>query len=106
MMQLALRLTRRSTHRRHALACVVVRGGAVLSSAANGSREGQCAERLALRPKRVLDGAYAGAVLYVARSNGLCSKPCEECQAAIVRAGIRKVYYVNRIGKVDEWRVS
>jgi len=105
MMHLAHRLTRRSTHRRHALACVVVRGGAILSAAANGSRKGQCAERLALRPKRVLEGRFAGASLYVARSNGLCSKPCADCQEAIKRAGIKSVWYVNASGQYEEWRV-
>jgi deoxycytidylate deaminase len=105
MMPVALRLTRRSTHRRHALACVVVRGGAILSAAANGSREGQCAERRALR-RKARYGCFAGAELYVARSNGLCSKPCPKCQAAIKRAGIKSVWYVNANGEMDMWRVA
>lgn len=101
MYALAMRLTRGSTHRRHAMACIVVRGGAILSAAANGGRKGQCAERRALRR-----GVYEGASLYVARSNGLCSKPCPDCQRAIVRAGIKKVYFVDINGRMDEWRVS
>ena len=105
MMATALRLTRRSTHRRHALACVVVRGGAILSAAANGSRKGQCAERRALR-RKARYGCFAGAELYVARSNGLCSKPCGDCQRAIARAGIKSVWYVNANGEMDMWRVE
>lgn len=105
-MPLAMRLTRRSTHRRHALAAVVVRGGRVLSAAANGRQQNSCAERRALRWKRASTGCFAGAELYVARSNGLCSKPCPSCRDAIVRAGIRKVYFVNRDGHLEEWRVS
>lgn len=38
-----------------------------------------------------------GATIYVARVNKcgdpMMSKPCERCQAALVKAGIRKVYY-------------
>jgi len=101
MMPLAMRLTRRSTHRRHALAAVVVRGGAVVAAAANGSRKGQCAERRAIRRAR-----YEGASLYVARSNGLCSKPCPDCQEAIKLAGIKKVYFVGSNGMMEEWRVG
>lgn len=100
MLDVAMRLTRRSTHRRHALGAVVVRGGAVLAAAANGGRKGQCAERRALRR-----GVYEGASLYVARSNGLCSKPCADCQSAIKRAGIKVVWFVNADGQMDMWRV-
>jgi deoxycytidylate deaminase len=105
MMPLAMRLTRRSTHRRHAMGAVVVRGGAVLAAAANGGRKGQCAERLALRWKGASAGRFAGASLYVARSNGLCSKPCADCQSAIKRAGIKVVWFVNANGQMDMWRV-
>jgi deoxycytidylate deaminase len=101
MLDVAMRLTRRSTHARHALGAVVVRGGAVLAAAANGGRKGQCAERRALRR-----GVYEGASLYVARSNGLCSKPCDACVEAIRRAGIRTVWFVNANGQMDMWRVT
>jgi len=88
-----------SMHRRHAVGCVVVRGGAVVARAANVHRKGQCAERRSLRRMRFDNGE-----LYVARPGAsgqlLCSKPCADCMKAIREAGVKKINYVDRNGAI------
>lgn len=89
--QLAYKKTGQSGHPKHQMACVVVRGGAVVSSAANLRMWGKCCERRALRPNH----DYRGATLIVVRDNGGCSRPCKRCQKLIKAAGISKVIFVD-----------
>lgn len=93
-LQLAHELTRYSTAKQQRMAAVVVRGGSVLSTGVN--RGWSHAEHRALRPHMDLRGA----VLYVARHNMRCSRPCDDCQAKAIKAGIRKAVYVSRDGTV------
>jgi pyrimidine deaminase RibD-like protein len=88
---LALKVADASDHPHHHLGCVVVKGGAVLSYAANLGRRGRCAERRALRPHHDLRGAVA----YVARSNGGTSRPCKHCAIALREAGVAFVVFVD-----------
>jgi pyrimidine deaminase RibD-like protein len=92
---MARRVASKSTHPTHAHGAVVVRGGAVLAAAANSGRWGHCAERRAVRR-----GQFKGASVYTARSNGLCSRPCDDCVAALKEAGIRYAVFVDADGTV------
>ena len=93
-LDLAHELTRHSTAKQQRMAAVVVRGGAVVSTGVNlGFKH---AETRALRPHMDLSGA----VVYVMRHNRLCSRPCDDCQAKAIRAGIRKAVYVSKDGTV------
>ncbi len=92
---IARKVARKSTHRHQQHGAVVVRGGAVLASAANSSRRGRCAERRALKCN-----SFDGATVYTARSNGLCSRPCDACVAAMREAGVRSVVFVGNDGAV------
>ena len=85
---LALKLTALSTAKQQRMGCVVVRGGAILSMGVH--HHGNCAERRALR--RHMN--YVGAVAYVMRMNGRCSRPCNDCQKLIVRSGLRKAVFI------------
>ena len=90
----ALKVASRSTHPRHRLGALVLRGGHVVASACNTGRWHRCAERRALRPH----GDWVGCTLLVVRLGGRCSKPCLGCQLAIKEAGIKEVFYVNEKG--------
>lgn len=94
-LEIARKVAAKSTHRQHRHGAVVVRGGAVLAAAANSGRRGRCAERRALQR-----GTFHGATVYTARSNRLCSKPCDDCIAAMKAAGVRLVVYVDHSGAV------
>jgi len=100
----ALKIAARSTHKRHALGCLVMRGGSVVAQAANLGTRGRCSERRAL--KRQIDpDHYRGCSLLVVRSNLGCSKPCPKCMEAIASAGISNLYYYNAKGELEHQRV-
>ncbi len=94
----ALRHTRHSTHHKHKMAAIVVRGGRILSVAANTNMPHGHAEARAI--KRGID--YAGATVIVARGNLLISRPCPKCMAVIEAAGIKKMVYADRLGRLVE----
>lgn len=107
----ALRLSILSTYPvpNKRMGAVVVSGGRVLSTAVNIARThhapwtpGKHAEIRALRPHQ----QYAGATLYVARRNGLASRPCEDCMRAIRAAGVSRVVYAGADGRLITERVS
>lgn len=87
----AYRMATKSTHPHHKMGAVVVRGGAVLSSAANLGSWGRHAEVRALRPHT----DYTGATVYVVRLNGRVSEPCEVCKETLERAGVKEVVYID-----------
>jgi deoxycytidylate deaminase len=91
-LELAHKLTSRSSAIQQRMAAVIVRGGAVISQGWN--RGWNHAERRAIRPH--MD--YTGATIYVMRHNGRCSRPCLDCQDLIIRAGIKRAVYVSREG--------
>src|SRR5215204_1601899 len=87
------------------MAAVVVSAGRVLSRATNISGTcypGKHAEVRALRPHR----SYRGSTLYVARKNGLTSRPCPGCWIAALEAGISRVVYADAAGKVVSERLT
>lgn len=94
---IAERLSEKAKHPKHKLGAVVVAGGRILAAATNLGKWHACAERRAIR-NRIFDGGC----LYVARSNGRCSKPCDECMVAIRESGIRTVVYIEQDGSVGE----
>lgn len=100
--RIALKQTKRSKHPHHAMAAVVVKGGSLVSAAANLHRWSRHAELRALRPHMDLHGA----TLYVVRSNGLASKPCAACMKAIQRSGISEVVYFDREGEVRKMKID
>lgn len=86
----------KSTHPKHQLGAIVMRGGAVLARAANTGRWHHCAERRALKHRH----HFKDATVLVMRANGGCSKPCAGCTEAMREAGIRMVVYVDRNGAI------
>lgn len=85
------------------MAAVVVGGGRVLSAATNIARAvgrpfspGKHAEIRALRPHC----DYSGCTLYVARRNGLSSRPCAVCWEAARQAGVYRVVYADSKGDI------
>jgi deoxycytidylate deaminase len=96
---LAYKLTSRSTHPRHHMAAIVIRGGSVVATAHNTSYYGGHCERRALRSHQDVTGA----TLIVVRSNGGVSRPCSKCRKAIEDAGIRKLVFVDeaRIVRIE-----
>lgn len=100
-LKIAFKIAAQSPHPHHKMAAVVVKGGAIISSAPNIGRWGHCCERRALRPN--MD--YKGATLYVVRSNRRISKPCEACWKLIKESGIKSVVFVNIDAKIEKVRV-
>lgn len=99
---LAIKAAKGSNCEKYKLGAVVMRGGAVISVGCNRMYPGHNgsihAEVSAL--KRNLD--LKGATLFVVRvlKNGeiACSKPCVECEDAIVRSGLKNIWYVDTGG--------
>lgn len=78
----------------------------MLASAANyldASRRRHAEER-AINNRNGRD--FTGATLYCVRLHGTMSKPCPNCMAAIVKAGIRKVVYVDWAGQPQVIKVG
>jgi tRNA(Arg) A34 adenosine deaminase TadA len=98
---IALKKARGSTHKCHLMASLVIRGGAILSSATNlrgnSSNFHQSFAPLWHAEKRALmpHFDFSGATLIVVRIGNGCSRPCPNCYEAIKAAGIKKVGYVN-----------
>lgn len=100
--RIALKTACLGEHPRHLVGAIVVKGGKVLSKAANLSRPygvlngGFHAEERALREE--ID--YRGAVVIVVRVNkktkivGM-SRPCERCMRVIISKGIKKIIYMD-----------
>lgn len=97
----ALKLTKHSGHKKHKMAAVLVRGGAVVSKNVNLGLEGQHAETRALHHP-----CLEGATVYVARAGGKMSRPCLECWSALRKAGIVKVVYADWNGDLKIENVS
>lgn len=87
--EIALRLANESLHPKHKMAALVVKGGAIVSTATNSPSWHRHAER------RCLKFGVSGDLIVIARKGGSMSKPCSECLAAIQNAGIKRVVYAN-----------
>jgi deoxycytidylate deaminase len=96
LFKLAYKAAEKSTHSKHHLAAVIVKGGSILSVAHNLQSWNSCAERRAIR--KHMD--YRGSTILVVRSNKGISKPCAKCRLAIIKAGIKKVIYIDEDGDV------
>lgn len=88
-LQLALEGCNLSTAKQQRMCAVIVKGGRVLSIGANMGWKH--AETRAIRPHR----DYKGATIYVMRENERVSRPCNDCQKKIVRAGIKRAIYIS-----------
>lgn len=91
-LNLAFKISRRSTHPDHQLGAVVVKGGAVIDVACNHSQWKKHAETRVCRRGQA---ELTGATLYVVRGNWRCSKPCEMCERFMRQAGIETVVYID-----------
>lgn len=106
--RLALKISQKSEHDKFRMGAVIVRGGAVLSLAANSAairwgdtRGSRHAEHRAIQP----DNDYTNSTIIIARSNRSMSKPCPACQAKIRAAGITRVIYANWDGSLTDERI-
>jgi deoxycytidylate deaminase len=102
---LALRLCKRSTHRQHAHAAVVVSGGAIV---AMGSNIGNIhAEVHAL--KQLWPDHRANTKVYSFRftksGSWAMAKPCPKCEAYMRANGVKVVYYTDRTGKLVRFKL-
>lgn len=97
--KIALRLTRNSTHSKHKMAALIVRGGAILSQAANKHTWGEHAEKRALTLKRA--NKPEGATMYIAREGHKMSKPCNNCMKMIKSFRIKNIVFANWSKKLE-----
>jgi deoxycytidylate deaminase len=88
-LELAREISYQSTAVQQKMASVIVKGGCILSVAVNLNWK-HCEAR-AIKPHR----DYRGATIYVMRSNGRCSRPCDACQKLIIKAGIKRAIYIS-----------
>jgi len=85
------------------MAAIVYRGGRVLSQATNGARTGRHAELRAIARDRDLSGAS----IVVARPGGeRYSRPCRVCFLTIRDAGIKRMGFLDEVGKLVIKRVN
>lgn len=96
---LALEVSEESNNKHFKLGAVVVKGGRVLSKAAN--KGWNDAEARALRPH--VD--FSGATIIVMRRNRRTSKPCASCMEKIFKAKISNIIYTNRDGEIVKERI-
>lgn len=103
-MKYAIRLAKRNKGRwQHA--AIIVKGGRVLASAMNSCKNvprnispehvPQMSQHAEIAALKMAGPSAKGATMYVARVNRsgdpTISKPCDNCQAALLRAGIKRV---------------
>lgn len=96
--KIALKLTTQSSHKKHKMAAVVVRGGAILSKATNTPLWGGHAEKRALQCLNQIKAN--GATIYIARLSGGMSRPCAQCLNRIRTIGIKYIVYADWRGKL------
>ena len=92
--KIAQKFCNNSTHAKHKMAAVIIRGGAIIAKAANKGIWGEHAEKRALQSAND-PRAFKGGIIIIARSNNKMSKPCEECFNLIKSAGIKKIIYLD-----------
>jgi diaminohydroxyphosphoribosylaminopyrimidine deaminase/5-amino-6-(5-phosphoribosylamino)uracil reductase len=96
-MRIAEKVAQQSNHPQHKLGCVIVKGGKVISKAANNSPGRGHAEQRAVRPHN----NFVGCCAYVARINGKkTSMPCPKCMEVLKKAGIKTVIFYGQDGTV------
>lgn len=96
---LAVEVSEESDHKHFQMSAVVVKGGRVLSKAAN--KGWNHAESRALLPH----ADFSGATIFVMRRNRKMSKPCSNCMEKIFKARIANIVYANRDGEIIKQRV-
>jgi deoxycytidylate deaminase len=106
---LALKVAETSENHLQRMGAVVVRGGSILSIAPNSPSTkvgiltvSKHAEERAIHKH----GSYEGATIYVARSGGRMSQPCERCTALLVEKGFSYAVYATWNGEVLRQRVA
>lgn len=108
----AQKLAKTSEFWPYKMACVLIRGGSVISRGVNKTSPG-CVKDARYTLNRSTHAELAavtsvdsveGCIAYVAGiSKGdkvICSKPCPLCQDMFREAGIKRVYYHDREGKL------
>jgi pyrimidine deaminase RibD-like protein len=76
------------------MACIAIRGGAVIAQAINHDRFGHHAEWRAMRDKIGAD------YVIVARWNGKASRPCINCCKLLIRHSVKRAVYADYEGNV------
>lgn len=104
--RIASKIARQGPPQKVYVGAIVIRGGAVLSTAFNimSTSRDKHAEKRALKPHLDLKGATLIVVRVTAGQGEKMSMPCSNCQEAIKRAGIGKVVYIDRDGEVQIYR--
>lgn len=121
MTKLAVKVSELSTHKDHAHGAVMFKGGSVISIAANASGYSQFggmqrrdhlhasmhAEIATLTglPKGTTEGASILVVRVSSRNVLANSAPCDMCIACMKIAGIKRVFFSNQDGTIDEIRL-
>jgi len=90
--------------------CVIYKGGRILSTGYNdytphprggGYSNGRHAEMMAIDWAENRGISLVGAKLFVCRLNGTqMSRPCKDCMKRIKEAGIKRVLYTTKNGKI------
>ena len=102
----ARQLSKRSNHRQHQLACVIVKGNRIVSYGWNQLKTTPVAKNkynmLHAEIHALIGQSVKGCTAYVYREHRnetlAMSKPCPSCELALREAGIKKVYYTKEGG--------
>lgn len=101
-----LKAAKKANHRQHHVACVLTRGGSIISVGYNTNYIH--AEHTALNRtwENGADGATALVVRF--RSNGDLgmAKPCKLCQSRLANAGVKKVLYSDVDGSIKSMKLQ
>lgn len=96
----------KANHKQHKLACVLTRGGSIISVGYNTNYIH--AEHNALN--KVWENGAEGTVAFVVRfrSNGDLgmAKPCALCMARLMQAGVKRVHYSDVDGSIKSMKLK
>lgn len=108
----ALRLTKQSDHWPYKMACVLVKGGSLVSRGVNKPGSGEAKDKRYTLGRGIHSELAAvlaasnpkGCTAYVAglskADNLICSKPCPLCESVLREAGVVDVYYYDQAGNI------
>lgn len=104
LLRLASSISDLSNHSLHHHAAIVVRHGKIVATSCNWNW--RHAEVRALM--RTSEALWKGCIVYSFRfSKGkmLNARPCEACQAFMIAAGVKRVYYSTSSGEIKEMKL-
>lgn len=100
MLNLALKLCKKSDHRQHHHGCIVTRGGAVVAMGYNrGETHAEVAALKKMWPSE-RKGTKLWSIRFLKSGRFGMAKPCKNCMKFIIESGVKVLYYTDETGSI------